>query len=87
MKQILPWLKRLGPFELRTGAGGSDLAPLLSAGVPVMDLWTDRRDYFWFHHTSADTVDKVDPTELNRCVMALGIMLYGLGEMAEPLAR
>jgi carboxypeptidase Q len=87
LSQILPFLKRMGPFELRTGAGGSDLAPLLTAGVPVMDLWTDRRDYFWFHHTSADTVDKVDPTELNRCVMALGIMLYGLGEMAEPLAR
>ncbi len=87
LSAILPWLKRLGPFELRSGAGGSDLGPLLTAGVPVMDLWTDRRDYFWFHHTAADTVDKVDPVELNRCVAALGIMLYGLGELPEPLAR
>lgn len=87
LSKIVPWLKRLGPFEIRPGAGGSDLGPLLSAGVPVMDLWTDRRDYFWFHHTAADTVDKVDPDELNRCVAALGIMLFGLGEMPEPLSR
>jgi len=87
LAEIMPWMKPLGPMELRTGAGGSDLAPLLNEGVPVMDLWTDRRDYFWFHHTTADTVDKVDPVELNRCVAALGIMLYGLGEMPQPLAR
>lgn len=85
--QIMPWFRPLGSFQLRNGAGGSDLGPLLSAGLPVMDLWTERRDYFWFHHTAADTVDKVDPVELNRCVAALGILLYGLGEMTEPLAR
>ncbi len=87
LRRILPWFEALGSFDLKPGAGGSDLAPLLTEGVPVMDLWTDRRDYFWFHHTSADTVDKVDPEELNRCVAALGVMLYGLGEMPEPLAR
>jgi carboxypeptidase Q len=59
----------------------------LQAGVPVMDLWTDRRDYFWFHHSAADTVDKVDAAELNRCVAALAVMLYGLAEMPEPLTR
>jgi carboxypeptidase Q len=52
-----------------------------------MDLWTDRRDYFWFHHSAADTVDKVDPVELNRCVAALAVMLYGVAEMPETLPR
>lgn len=87
LSEILPWLKPVGSFELRQGAGGSDLGPLLREGVPVMDLWTDRKDYFWFHHTAADTVDKVEPAELNKCVAALGLMLYALGEMPEPIAR
>jgi carboxypeptidase Q len=52
-----------------------------------MDIWLDPGDYFWFHHTAADTVDKVDPVELNRSVAAMAIMLYALSAMPEPLAR
>lgn len=87
LRTLLPHLEPLGAAKLRTGAGGSDLGPLLKAGVPVMDLWTDRRDYFWFHHSEADTVDKVDASELNRCTAALAVMLYGIAEMPESLAR
>jgi carboxypeptidase Q len=87
LRALSPLLESLGAAEWKAGAGGSDLGPLLKEGVPVMDLWTDRRDYFWFHHTAADTVDKVDRTELNRCVAALAIVAYALAEMPEPLAR
>jgi carboxypeptidase Q len=88
LRTVLPLLTPLGCDQLRAGAGGSDLGPLLQRGVPVMDLWTDQqRNYFWFHHTAADTVDKVDPVELNRCVASLAVMLYALSEMPEPLAR
>ncbi len=87
LKSLLPGLAPIGTAELKAGAGGSDLGPLLREGVPVMDLWTDRRDYFWFHHSAADTVDKVDPVELNRCVAALAVMLYGVAEMPETLPR
>ncbi len=87
IRAILRHLAPIGADQFRAGAGGSDLVPLVSEGVPTMDLWTDRRDYFWFHHSAADTVDKVDPGELNRCVAALAVMLYGLGEMPAPLPR
>ncbi len=87
LRAVLPLLEPVGAAGLKAGAGGSDLGPLLQRGVPVMDLWTDRADYFWFHHSPADTVDKVDPAELNRCVAALALMLYALSEMPEPLAR
>ncbi len=87
LKALLPWLGLIGAGQIKAGAGGSDLGPLLHEGVPTMDLWTDKRDYFWFHHTAADTVDKVDPGELNRCVAALAVMLYGVAEMPEALAR
>jgi len=84
---VLPHLAALGADRLKAGAGGSDLGPLLSGGVPTMDLWTERRDYFWFHHTPADTFDKVDVAELNRCVASLAVMLYAVAEMPEPLVR
>ncbi len=87
VRGIVSRLEPMGAGRLKAGAGGSDLGPLLSAGVPVMDLWTERRDYFWFHHTEADTVDKVDPVELNRCVGALAVMLEAMGNLSEALPR
>jgi carboxypeptidase Q len=47
----------------------------------------DRTRYFWFHHSEADTVDKLDPDELNRCVAALAVMAYAVAEMPERLPR
>jgi carboxypeptidase Q len=87
LRELLPLLAGISADQLRAGASGSDLGPLLEQGVPIMDLWLEPRDYFWFHHTAADTVDKVEPAELNRCVAALAVMLYGLSEMPEPLVR
>jgi carboxypeptidase Q len=64
-----------------------DVAELLQEGVPAMDLLVDRTRYFWFHHSEADTVDKLDPAELNRCVGALAVMGYCVAEMPERLPR
>jgi carboxypeptidase Q len=87
LRAIVPLLAGLGADGLKAGAGGADLGPLLRAGVPTMDLWTDRTDYFWFHHSAADTVDKMNPVELNRCVAALAVMLDAVGNLPEPLPR
>lgn len=87
LRTVLPLLAGLGADQLRAGAGGADLKPLLQQGVPIMDLWTDRTDYFWFHHSAADTVDKIHLQDLNRCIASFAVMLYALGEMPEALAR
>src|ERR1700678_3766074 len=47
-----------------TGASGADIEPLGAAGVPVFGLIQDNRTYFHYHHTPADTLDKVNPREL-----------------------
>lgn len=87
LRDIMPLLKAIGADGLKAGAGGADLGPLLQKGVPTMDLWTDRTDYFWFHHSAADTVDKINAVELNRCVAALAVMLDALANLDEPLPR
>ncbi|MBL9138265.1 MAG: M20/M25/M40 family metallo-hydrolase [Verrucomicrobiales bacterium] len=87
LRAVMPLLATIGADGLKAGAGGADLGPLLQRGVPTMDLWTERTDYFWFHHSAADTVDKMNPAELNRCVAALAVMLDALGNLPEPLPR
>lgn len=49
------------------GQGAMDDA----GGVPVMGLNVDGTRYFWFHHTDADTPDKLDRAEVQRCVAAM----------------
>lgn len=74
-----------GQFTL--GGGDADLTPLLAEGVPCLGLRLKPNDYFWFHHTEADTVDKLAPADLGRCTAMLAAMAYVLAERDEPLPR
>ena len=69
------------------GGRAADIAPLNDEGVPVMSLKVDGSKYFWYHHTSADTFDKVDIMEFNRCVAAMAIMGYVVADMDDRLPR
>ena len=69
------------------GGRAADVAPLNDEGVPVMSLKVDGSKYFWYHHTNADTFDKVDFIEFNRCVAAMAIMGYVVADMDDRLPR
>jgi len=56
-------------------------------GVPVMSLLVDDSKYFWYHHTSADTFDKVDFKEFNNCIAAMAIMSYVVADIDLRLPR
>jgi carboxypeptidase Q len=65
----------------------ADIAPLVERGVPGMGLDVERSRYFWFHHSEGDTLDKVDPVALARCVAALAVMAYVVADLPDPLPR
>ena len=69
------------------GGRAADIAPLNDEGVPVMSLKVDGSKYFWYHHANADTFDKVDIMEFNRCVAAMAIMGYVVADMDDRLPR
>jgi Zn-dependent M28 family amino/carboxypeptidase len=56
--------------------GGSDVGPLGAAGVPLFDLNQDGTKYFDFHHTSDDTLDKIEPAELAQNVAAWAALAW-----------
>ncbi len=66
---------------------GSDIAPLQGVGVPGFAPLVDSRHYFDYHHTAADTLDKVDPQNLRSQVATMAVLAYFLAEMPEPLPR
>ncbi len=66
---------------------GADIEAMSNAGVPAFGLLQDDRTYFNYHHTAADTLDKVVPTELRENVAVMAVMAYALTNMKEPLPR
>jgi len=65
--------------------GGSDVEPLVKAGVSVIDLEQDGTHYFDVHHTPDDTLDKVDPEALRQNVAAWTAMLAITANSAENI--
>jgi carboxypeptidase Q len=65
----------------------TDISPLAKAGVPSFGLWQDTRTYFDYHHTAADTLDKVVPRELAENAAAMTVLAYTLANLPQPLPR
>jgi Zn-dependent M28 family amino/carboxypeptidase len=78
-------LERIGAGAITPGGGGADIGPTMADGVPGLALRTTGAHYFDWHHTRADTVDKVDPDELRRCTAAMAVMAYVLADMPDRL--
>ena len=74
-----------GPAGITEGGGGADIGPMMRDGVPGLSLRTDNGLYFVYHHTPADTVDKLDPGHVARAVAATAVLAYVAAEMPERL--
>jgi carboxypeptidase Q len=76
-------LTELGADHVREGWAGVDIGPLVNEGVPGIGHRTHSDDYFWYHHSPADTYDKIDPTALAENVAALTWLLHRI--VADPV--
>ena len=85
--RIAQGLAPLGIVPSRDKAhGGSDIEPLVDAGVPVIDLQQDGTRYFDIHHTPDDTLDKVDQVQLRQNVAAWAVTLNLIANAPETLS-
>ena len=86
-KRIAAALAPLGVgASTQEAGGGADIAPLVKAGVPVIDLQQDGTRYFDLHHTPDDTLDKVDPAQLRQNVAAWAVTLNLVANAAETMS-
>jgi carboxypeptidase Q len=89
---LAPVQQALGPIgatalSRQEGSVGADIEPLQRAGVPGFSPLVDARHYFDYHHTAADTFDKVDPQSLRSQVATMAVLAYFLADMPQPLPR
>jgi carboxypeptidase Q len=66
---------------------GTDVDPLNEKGVPGFSPAQDSRFYFNYHHTAADTFDKVDARELNENAAVMTVLAYALADSADTAPR
>ncbi len=86
LQGIASLLSAVGANTVKAGGGGSDISPLMGAGVPGLGEMTTVAHYFDWHHTEADTLDKVDPQDFRKNVASLAVMTYVLADMPDRLA-
>ena len=87
LKQIAPLLKRVGADSIGANGGGADIGPIMKDGVPGAGHNVDGTKYFWYHHTEADNVDKLDPREVAMNVAAMAVLAYVVADLDVRLPR
>jgi carboxypeptidase Q len=85
LQEIAKLLSGIRADVIGANGGGSDIGPLMAAGVLGASLNVDGAHYFDIHHTQADTLDKVNPQELALCVATMAVMAYTVADLPQPL--
>jgi len=76
-KQIADALAPLGiAYTPEEGGPGPDVSPFAAQGLAWAALRQDGTDYFDYHHTPDDTLDKIDPKALAQNVAAYAVFAY-----------
>ncbi|HEY0161866.1 MAG TPA: M20/M25/M40 family metallo-hydrolase [Edaphobacter sp.] len=86
LRDIVSLLGAIGTDTVSPGGGGSDIGPIVADGVPALSPHTVGEHYFDWHHTEADTLDKVDPDSFKRNTAMLSVVAYVLADMDGRLA-
>jgi Zn-dependent M28 family amino/carboxypeptidase len=76
-----------GVFQRQDALSTGDLSGLERAGVPSFAPLLDTSSYFDYHHTGADTLDKIDPDNLRRHVALMATTAWFLANVEEPIGR
>jgi carboxypeptidase Q len=93
--EVKAMLKSVASILQESGAGmltlaenaGADIGAMEKAGVPAFAPIQDSRFYFNYHHTAADTLDKIVPKELAENSAVVAVWAYAVANSEQPLPR
>ncbi|MES2298459.1 MAG: M20/M25/M40 family metallo-hydrolase [Pseudomonadota bacterium] len=76
-----------GALRRENVLGTGDLSGLEADGVPSFEPLVDTSSYFHYHHSPADTLDKVEPDHLRRHVAVMSALAWYLANLEQPIGR
>ena len=86
LRPVAQVLDAIGASTLTRGEeAGEDIGFL--KGLPGFTPTQDSRFYFNYHHTAADTFDKVNPQSLGENAAVMAVLAYALADASTPAPR
>lgn len=85
LQTLAPLFAPLGGQKMSAGFSGADLNPLKDRGIPLLGLRVDGSKYFDYHHTAADTLDKVVREEFVGDIAGMALMAYLLADLPDRI--
>ncbi len=87
LKTLQSWAPLFLPYlmhQIDAGHAGADIGPLEKFGVPLVGLMVDPQRYYGYHHTAADTFDKVNRRELQMGAAGMASMVFLIDKYGLP---
>ncbi|HEU4769719.1 MAG TPA: M28 family metallopeptidase [Pyrinomonadaceae bacterium] len=84
LREIAKLLSGIGADGIAPSGGGADIGPIMREGVLGASLDVEGSRYFDIHHTASDTLDKIDPRDLQLCVATMAVFAYTIADLPEP---
>ena len=84
LREIAKLLSGIAADGIAASGGGADIGPIMREGVLGASLDVDGSHYFDIHHTESDTLDKINPRDLQLCVATMAVFAYTIADMPEP---
>lgn len=88
LEKVQPWLPFLKDFGIEhffAGGADADNGPLGPLGAILFALQPENQRYFDYHHSRNDTIDKVNPRELEMGAMSMATIAWLLSEQGDIL--
>jgi carboxypeptidase Q len=83
-KQYEYLFRPYGMYEIKRGFGGVDIIPLRDRGTIAIGLLPESQRYFDVHHSAKDTIETVNPRELELGAIAMALFAYVVAEDGIP---
>lgn len=87
VQAIASLLKGIDLEHVASAGGGSDIEPSVAAGRVASMSYDGTGDYFVIHHTQADTIDKIKPSDVSRAAAAIAVMAYVVADLPQRLGE
>ncbi len=87
VKGIASLLRSIDADSAAVGGPQADIGPLYALGVPVITMDVDGSRYFWYHHSEADVIDKLDPVDMAKNTAIFAVVANTVANMNGTLPR
>lgn len=87
MQAIGQLLVSINASLVEDNGGETDTGWWSAKGVPLASLANHNEHYFYFHHSNGDTMEVLDPVQMNLCSAVWAVYAYVLADLDEMLPR